>query len=105
MRTVFIHEDSGVCARVSESLAGQAAALARSRASALRRSASDSVDDWALIGPLESVRARVAEYREKLGMTHMIARTGVPGAEPRDVEASLHALAELSPSRTATDTV
>ena len=38
----------------------------------------------------------VAQYREKLGVTHLVARTQLPGASPAEVEASIVALAELA---------
>ena len=41
------------------------------------------------------VRDEVLRYREKLGMTHLIARTQVPGADLDERLAALDALAAL----------
>ena len=97
MRTVFITSDAAQARRVREALASQSVALAASRAPALRRSADADVSSVALVGSATEVADGVARYRETLGMTHLIARGQVPGAEPADVEAALERLAELAP--------
>jgi hypothetical protein len=51
----------------------------------------------ALVGSIAEVEDGVARYRESLGMTHLVARVQVPGAEAGEVEAALERLAELAP--------
>jgi alkanesulfonate monooxygenase SsuD/methylene tetrahydromethanopterin reductase-like flavin-dependent oxidoreductase (luciferase family) len=97
MRTVFIADDPAQARRVREGLAAQAVALAASRAPALRRSAQADVASVALVGSIAEVEDGVARYRESLGMTHLVARVQVPGAEAGEVEAALERLAELAP--------
>ena len=96
MRTIFVTESPDLARRVREALAAQNVALAAARAPALRRSADADVAQVALIGPRAEVAAGIARYRESLGLTHLVARVQVPGAEPAEIEASLEALAELS---------
>jgi alkanesulfonate monooxygenase SsuD/methylene tetrahydromethanopterin reductase-like flavin-dependent oxidoreductase (luciferase family) len=96
MRTVFITRDDASAARVREALAAQTAALAGSRAAAIRRSAQAEVASFALVGTASEVTDGIARYREVLGMTHLIARVQVPGAEPAEIEAALEQLAELA---------
>jgi alkanesulfonate monooxygenase SsuD/methylene tetrahydromethanopterin reductase-like flavin-dependent oxidoreductase (luciferase family) len=95
LRTVFVHNDPGVCARVHAGLERQAAALASSGAAAFRRAGSEDVDAWALIGEPTRVADHIARYRERIGLTHLIARVQVPGAAQADVEQALEGLAAL----------
>ncbi|HTO51812.1 MAG TPA: LLM class flavin-dependent oxidoreductase [Myxococcota bacterium] len=96
IRTVFVTADAAAARRVSAALAEQNAALAAARAPALRRSASADVAEVALVGSRAQVAEAIARHRERLGLTHLIARAQVPGAEPAEIEASLEALAELA---------
>jgi len=95
MRTLFASREPALLARVREALTRQAQELASAPIASLRRHAGASVDDWALIGEPEAVAEGARHYREKLGMSHMIARVHVPGAEPADLERSLELLAQL----------
>jgi len=95
MRTVFVSDDPGTLARVHEALTRQAGALARAGTASLRRAAGAAVDDIAIVGEPEAVADRIRHYRESLGVTHLIARTHVPGVEPQELERSLHRLAAL----------
>jgi alkanesulfonate monooxygenase SsuD/methylene tetrahydromethanopterin reductase-like flavin-dependent oxidoreductase (luciferase family) len=96
MRTVFVVEDGARARAVREALASQSAALAASRAPALRRSAAADVATVALVGSRAEVEDAIARHREALGLTHLIARVQVPGAEPAEIEAALERLAELA---------
>lgn len=98
MRTVFICEDDACAKRVRDALATQTAALAGSRAASIRRSSQADVASFALVGSAAEVRDGIARYRETLGMTHLIARVQVPGAEPAEIESALENLAALSPT-------
>ncbi len=95
MRSVFAHPDVGLCARVHEALTRQAASLARSRSAAIRHEGEREVADFALVGEPAAVVDAVALYRERIGLTHLVARVGVPGLEISAIEASLDELALL----------
>ncbi|MBW2415288.1 MAG: LLM class flavin-dependent oxidoreductase [Deltaproteobacteria bacterium] len=94
MRTIFITRSDASAARVREGLRGQARAMASDRGF-LRGVDFEEIDDWALVGSPAQVADGVEAYREKIGVTHMVARAQVPGATPEEVEASIHHLAEL----------
>ena len=94
MRTLFVTRDRELADRARAALERQAASLSRSRA-ILRRPPS-SVDEWALIGEPGAVSDAVASYRERLGMTHLIVRPGIPSLSPLEVRKSLDLIAELA---------
>ncbi len=96
MRTVFICKDDALAARVRDALSAQTAALAGSRAASIRRAAESDVSSFALVGGASEVADGIASYREAIGMTHLIARVQVPGAEAAEIESALELLAELS---------
>ena len=55
-----------------------------------------SVDDWTIIGDAALIADRVAEYRERLNVSHLIVtRLRISGVERREVEASMSTLAEI----------
>ncbi|MEQ8486077.1 MAG: LLM class flavin-dependent oxidoreductase [Pseudomonadales bacterium] len=55
-----------------------------------------AVTDWAIVGEPGYVRERVAEHRERLGMTHLIvARLRLPGIESARMVQSLERAADL----------
>ncbi|MFW6094418.1 MAG: LLM class flavin-dependent oxidoreductase [Pseudomonadota bacterium] len=55
-----------------------------------------AVEAWSIVGEAGYVRERVAEYRERLGLTHLIvARLRLPGLDPARVERSVRRAAEL----------
>ncbi len=95
MRTIFTSRDVGTLARATAGLEKQASALARASVKAIRKTGEAAVEDWALIGEPEAVADGVRQLREKLGVTHLIARVSVPGVSADDTEASLRLLAEL----------
>lgn len=96
MRTVFVHENPATLARVSGALEQQAAALARAPSQAIRRSGSEILEDWAIVGEPGRVEDAIARVRERIGMTHLIVRAQLPGAEPGEMIASLERLGGLS---------
>jgi alkanesulfonate monooxygenase SsuD/methylene tetrahydromethanopterin reductase-like flavin-dependent oxidoreductase (luciferase family) len=95
MRTLFVSRNASVLERVREALARQAAALSSAPIASLRRHADAKVEDWALVGEPEAVADGVRRYRERLGMSHLIARPHVPGVEPAELAASLERVAAL----------
>jgi alkanesulfonate monooxygenase SsuD/methylene tetrahydromethanopterin reductase-like flavin-dependent oxidoreductase (luciferase family) len=96
MRTVFVSRDALQLARAHAGLTQQAAALAKAPAASLRRAAAASVEDWAIIGEPDEVAERIARQREKLGVTHLIARVQIPGLDREVTLASLQELAALA---------
>ena len=77
MRTVFVSHDEREIANLRQALQehGDNARLAEG----------ETHEDWTIIGTPNEVVDQVAEYQEKLGMTHMVAtRIRVPGI-PQDV--------------------
>jgi alkanesulfonate monooxygenase SsuD/methylene tetrahydromethanopterin reductase-like flavin-dependent oxidoreductase (luciferase family) len=74
----------------------QAGATRRQASGAIARRVPDRVDDWALVGSPAQVGDAIAEYREALGMTHLVAtRLRISGFEDSALESSLQLLAEL----------
>ena len=95
MRTLFVSRDAGRVERARTGLAQQAAALAKAPASSLRKAAAAAVGDWAIVGDPEEVAEGIRRYREKLGVTHLIARVQIPGLAREEIEASLREIAAL----------
>jgi alkanesulfonate monooxygenase SsuD/methylene tetrahydromethanopterin reductase-like flavin-dependent oxidoreductase (luciferase family) len=87
MRTVFISEDTAAVARVR-------ARLASSLPPGLRRG-DVAVEAWAIIGDRHYARDRLAEYRERLGVTHLIGGGRLPVVEERLLLQSHQWLAEM----------
>lgn len=70
MRSAFLSEDARQIERIKADLDDQARRAAAT-AGAIRRPPAP-VEDWAIVGTPNAVAERVAEYREALGMTHLI---------------------------------
>lgn len=88
MRTVFVSSDTKLLARVREEI---------SRGSEnLRLEEGEGIDDWTIVGEPNAVADKIAQYREVLGMTHLIAtRVRIGGIDERDLRSSVACLAEL----------
>lgn len=96
MRTVFVSNDKRELERVRDLLERQAGETRRQASTAIARRMPDRVDDWALIGSPLQVGEGIAEYRETLGMTHLVAtRLRISGFQDSALELSLQLLAEL----------
>ena len=95
MRTIFTHRDAGVLSRARVALAKEAQMWSRMKLTGPGDSIED-IDSWALVGEPEAVSDGLHTYREKLGMTHLIARPRVSGLEPESCVESLGLLAELA---------
>jgi len=95
MRTVFAHDDPAVVARVYEGLARSVRALRGAPSAALRGAGDADVDEVAIMGEPSRVADAIARLREKLGVSHLIARAQVPGAEEKEQLESLEWLAGL----------
>jgi alkanesulfonate monooxygenase SsuD/methylene tetrahydromethanopterin reductase-like flavin-dependent oxidoreductase (luciferase family) len=95
MRTVFVSEDRRRVAEVRSMLENRMTQM-RARGAPLVRSDPGRVEDWALIGSPQQVRQQIARYRERLGMSHLIAtQLHLAGFDEKSCEGSLTALAEL----------
>jgi alkanesulfonate monooxygenase SsuD/methylene tetrahydromethanopterin reductase-like flavin-dependent oxidoreductase (luciferase family) len=78
MRTVFISDDAGRCAEIRELMAASPGR------------------DWCMVGATAQVQEEIANYRQALGMTHLIAvRPRVRGMSESENQDSLQQLAEL----------
>jgi alkanesulfonate monooxygenase SsuD/methylene tetrahydromethanopterin reductase-like flavin-dependent oxidoreductase (luciferase family) len=97
MRTVFVSRNAGLVARVGDALTSQRQLLRRSASRLLREGADSTIDEWALLGEPERVSDVVEEHRERLGLTHLIVRGGLPEADDSDCLRSLELLRELFP--------
>ena len=96
MRSVFVSRDDAMLERVRDALAAQVTTMRAQATDTMRARMPETVDEWGIVGTPERVHARVAEYRGKLGMTHLIAtRLRIGGIEPGVVEESMHTLAEI----------
>jgi alkanesulfonate monooxygenase SsuD/methylene tetrahydromethanopterin reductase-like flavin-dependent oxidoreductase (luciferase family) len=89
MRTVFLTRSDHQGRSLREHVHQQAVATGRI-------TEEDTVDDWTIIGDRHFVSDRIAEYRERLKVSHLIVtRLRIGGVEKREVEASMAELAEL----------
>ena len=96
MRSVFVSDDPGEVETVRALLRKQAAEGRASGSALVRRSASDDVAAWALVGGRSEVADGVARYVEALGMTHLVVTRLRIGGVPADaLERSVHTFAEL----------
>ncbi len=96
MRTVFVSDDPQRCDRVRSGLIAQAVRMARSGSRLVSEDEILDIDNWALVGDLPRVKDGIDRYRAQVGMTHLIARCGVPDAAPKEVRRSLRLLATLN---------
>jgi alkanesulfonate monooxygenase SsuD/methylene tetrahydromethanopterin reductase-like flavin-dependent oxidoreductase (luciferase family) len=88
MRTLFISSDRRRLDTVRQ-------ALSQGPMHAMRDDLA-TVDDWAIIGDVVYAREKIAEYRERLGMTHLIARGRIPGVDNDTQIECLEQLAAIS---------
>lgn len=94
IRTVFVSRRPGSLQSVSESLERQAREMGRRLGPRFAAIAAAPLDEWALLGEPARVADGIARYRERIGLTHLIARAQVPGARPEELEESARLLAE-----------
>jgi alkanesulfonate monooxygenase SsuD/methylene tetrahydromethanopterin reductase-like flavin-dependent oxidoreductase (luciferase family) len=95
IRTVFATRDSARARAVREALAREASAAAVVSSVARRRAGDEPVDRWALVGEPAEVAERIREYRERIGMSHLIVRGAIPDVTPEELDLSLRLVAEL----------
>ncbi|MBL4681251.1 MAG: LLM class flavin-dependent oxidoreductase [Pseudomonadales bacterium] len=78
MRTVFINKNKGIIE-----------ALRKELENVPGRTSESKVENWAIIGDSIYVYDKIQEYREVLGMTHLIARGRLPGIS-KEVQIKSH---------------
>jgi alkanesulfonate monooxygenase SsuD/methylene tetrahydromethanopterin reductase-like flavin-dependent oxidoreductase (luciferase family) len=89
MRTVFLARSSRQGQALRERVHREASKTGRLDEDA-------TVDDWTIIGDRHFVADRIAEYRERLKVSHLIVtRLRISGVERSDVEASMTELSEF----------
>ena len=71
MRTVFVTNNDAQAKRVQTALANMVPVAMRKKDIA--------VDDWAIVGDRHYTRDKLAEYVERLHLSHLIVRAGIPG--------------------------
>jgi alkanesulfonate monooxygenase SsuD/methylene tetrahydromethanopterin reductase-like flavin-dependent oxidoreductase (luciferase family) len=92
MRTVFVSRDQAMLKRVTSEL-DQSMANARLQEG-------EQTEDWAIVGEPEQVLEKIADYRQRLGMTHLIAtRLRIGGIPEAALRASVALLAETMDGR------
>jgi len=91
MRTVFITDNGALAEDVRTALQGAVPPAMQHKAA--------GVDDWAIVGDRSYARDKLGEYRERLGLTHLIARGGLSGvageAQLQSHDALLNVMAAL----------
>ena len=88
MRTLFVSDRSARVEAVKDVLAGEA----RHR----MREAEADPDDWTIVGDHSYVKDKLVEYRESVGLTHLIARGRITGVDDEEQLASLESLRTLA---------
>ncbi len=94
MRSAFLSDDARQISRIKADLNAQARQAAAA-GSTIRRPPA-AVEDWAIVGSPAAVADQVAEYRETLGMTHLIVtRLRIGKVDEPALERSVAGLMEL----------
>ena len=94
MRTVHVAKDAAEARRVKEAAEAEFAAIASRARGAIASRAAGAADDRVIVGEASEVAERIAQYREVLGMNHLVVRPASRvGDEERRV--SLARLVEL----------
>jgi alkanesulfonate monooxygenase SsuD/methylene tetrahydromethanopterin reductase-like flavin-dependent oxidoreductase (luciferase family) len=86
MRSVFVTQDDALAEQVRAGLKKMIPPRLAGKEMAL--------DDWAIVGDAAYVREKLDEYRERLGLSLLIVRAGIPGvSESRQLESHEQLLA------------
>ena len=94
IRTVFVSRRPERVEAVREELVQQARGVARRLGGRFSQLGESPLDEWALVGEPSQVAEGVGRYRERLGLTHLIARPQVPGAREEEIERSIRLLSD-----------
>ena len=87
MRSVFVTEDAALAERARMSL--------ERLVPPSMRAADSAAEGPAIVGDAVAVRDKLAEYVERLGISHLILRGGIPGIEAQDHLRSNAAVLEI----------
>lgn len=87
MRTIFISDN--------KALAGEVRSRLEHMVPPTMQGESVRVEDWAIVGDRHYAQTRLEEYSDRLKITHLIARGGLPGVDSKDQLQSLQALLDL----------
>jgi alkanesulfonate monooxygenase SsuD/methylene tetrahydromethanopterin reductase-like flavin-dependent oxidoreductase (luciferase family) len=87
MRTVFVTEDDALARQVRTALTRSVPAGGQPTPA--------SVDDWAVVGDRRYARDKLAEYIERLALSQLIVRAGIPGIDEQQQLRSHQALLEI----------
>jgi alkanesulfonate monooxygenase SsuD/methylene tetrahydromethanopterin reductase-like flavin-dependent oxidoreductase (luciferase family) len=85
MRTVFVTADDRLADQVRTALSVPTG----------RPQQAVSVDEWAIVGDPRYAREKLAEYIERLALSHLIVRAGIPGISESQQLRSHEALLEI----------
>ncbi len=94
IRTVFVSRDPARARDVRDALENQARGIAKRLGGRFAGLAEEHVDSWALVGEPGEVAERLSLYRERIGLSLLIARAQVPEISPEESETSVRLLAE-----------
>ena len=94
MRTVFGSEAPRTLARVLAKLGGERRPPSLKLPKAIARAAAAPIEERVVVGTRDEVVARLARYREELGMNLLVARPMIGGATLEEQQASLVCLIE-----------
>lgn len=95
MRTVFVAESDGEARRVLDALRAEAPRVGPKAPPALARAAEGRLEDRVLVGTPSQIDEKIAEYRERLGMDLLVARTEIAGTPQNARTRTLDHLATL----------
>ncbi len=88
MRTIFVTDSRSQATDLRSRLA--------SAVPAAMRTEDVAVEDWAIIGDRDYVQDKLCEYLERLDISHLIARGGLPGVDDRAQLQSHEALVSIA---------
>jgi alkanesulfonate monooxygenase SsuD/methylene tetrahydromethanopterin reductase-like flavin-dependent oxidoreductase (luciferase family) len=75
MRTVHVAKDAAEARRVKEGAEAEFAAIASRARGAIADRATGAAEDRVIVGEASEVAERIAQYREVLGMNHLVVRS------------------------------
>ena len=92
MRSLFVSDDSELVNLIRQRLNRTSGSMVRADVS----TSNVQCDDWAIVGNASFVKDRVAQYREELGVTHMvITRLRIGGVDNAQLERSVATAIEI----------
>ena len=94
MRTVFVSEDTETLARVYAKLETERRPSSVKLPKAIARAAAAPFEERVVVGTREEVTARLARYRDELGMNLLIGRPLIGGASQEEQRASMRTMIE-----------